>query len=49
MKYDLSIDNRFYLPVRTEPDDFDTFWKETLLTRVASLNAIHQPADYLYY
>jgi cephalosporin-C deacetylase len=36
MKYDLPIEElKAYLPVRTEPDDFDNFWKETLLMRVA--------------
>jgi cephalosporin-C deacetylase len=48
MKYDLPIEElKTYLPVRTEPDDFDNFWKETLAdARSFPLNAIHQPADY---
>lgn len=46
--YDLPLDElRVYMPSRSEPNDFDAFWQETLrAARQHPLNATFKPVDY---
>ena len=46
--YDLPLDQlRMYMPPRNEPDDFDSFWNDTLASaRQHPLNATFKPVDY---
>jgi cephalosporin-C deacetylase len=47
MYFDLPLEQlQSYLPVRTEPADFDTFWKETLeQTRAFPLGSVFKPVE----
>ena len=47
MYFDLPLEKlQSYLPVRTEPADFDTFWKETLeQTRAFPLGSVFKPVE----
>ena len=46
--FDLPLEQlQTYLPTRTEPNDFDVFWSETLAqSRRYNLNATFTPVDY---
>jgi cephalosporin-C deacetylase len=48
MHFDMPLEElKTYTPARTEPEDFDAFWQQTLTqTRQHPLNATFEPVDY---